>query len=150
MNILKLRFPLIALLAFAAIFNSNAQIMELDEVKTQIIEMNDKEMGAFKSGDCKTFIDLIADDATFYLDGRKAPKKEMIFGFCNRVPRPFEKASNVTIDFFPTSKNSAYVIRIMEFSKDEKVYKKEIVTKIWLKGDDGWKISHLHSTIKEL
>ena len=111
--------------------------------------MTDIEINAMKSGDCQTLINLLTDDVTFYLNGRKAPSKEMIFGFCNNVPRPFEQPSNITTDYLPLSQNSAYVVRTMEFSKEEKVYKKEIVTKIWIRGEDGWKMAHLHSTIKE-
>lgn len=127
-----------------------AQTNGLEYVKSEIMKLTDIEINAFRAGDCKTMGDLIDDNATFYLDGKKAPSKEMIIGFCNRVQRPFEKPSKVTSDFFPTSNNSAYVVRIMEFTKDGKLYKKEIVTKVWVKGKEGWKISHLHSTIKVL
>ncbi len=124
----------------------NAQTNELTSVKSKIMELTDIEIDAFKTGDCQTMGDLIDDNATFYLDGMKAPK-EMIIGFCKRIQRPFEAPSKVTSEFLPISNNSAYVVRIMEFSKDGKLYKKEIVTKIWVKGEDGWKIAHLHSTI---
>ena len=112
--------------------------------------MTQLEIEAFKSGECDKFIDLFDDNITFYADGRKAPNKEMILGFCKRVPRPFEKPSSIEMEYFPLTKNSAFVVRTMEFAKDEKVYKKEFVTKIWVKGSNGWKITHLHSTIKKL
>ncbi|NNE32421.1 MAG: hypothetical protein HKN40_08635 [Winogradskyella sp.] len=114
------------------------------------MELTDIEINAFRTGDCQTMSDLIDENATYYLDGMKAPSKDMIIGFCNRIQRPFEKPSNVTTNYFPISNKSAYTIRIMEFAKEGNVYKKEIVTKIWVKGEDGWKISHLHSTIKKL
>ncbi|MGY8916220.1 MAG: nuclear transport factor 2 family protein [Flavobacteriales bacterium] len=134
----------------ASVLNLNAQEENLADVKSEIIKLSEIEINAFRNGDCETMIDLLADDITFFANGRKAPSKEMILGFCKRVPRPFEKPSLLEIEYIPISKNTAYVIRIMEFSKNEKVYKKEIVTKIWIKGIKGWKIAHLHSTIKEI
>ena len=129
---------------------ANAQTIGLERVKSKIMDLTDIEINAFRTGDCQTMSDLIDENATFYLDGKKAPNKEMILGFCKRIPRPFEKPSKLETQYIPLSDNSAYVIRTMEFSKNDKVYKKEVVTKIWHKGDDGWKIKHLHSTIKEL
>ena len=129
---------------------TNAQNENLGEIKSEIMDMTQLEIEAFKSGECDKFIDLFDDNITFYADGRKAPNKEMILGFCKRVPRPFEKPSSIEMEYFPLTKNSAFVVRTMEFAKDEKVYKKEFVTKIWVKGSNGWKITHLHSTIKKL
>lgn len=131
------------------VLNINAQEENLDDVKSKIIELSEIEINAFKNGDCETLIDLFSDDLTFFTDGRKAPGKEMILSFCKRVPRPFEKPTLIETEYIPISKNAAYVIRVMEFSKDGEIYKKEIVTKIWIKGINGWKITHLHSTIKE-
>lgn len=135
---------------FGVTLNLFAQEENLADVKAKIIEMSEIEIDAFKNGDCETLIYLLADDITFYANGRKAPSKEMILGFCKRVPRPFEKPSSIETQYFPISMNSAYVTRIMEFSKNGNVYKKEIVTKIWVKRENEWKIVHLHSTIIEL
>ena len=132
--------------------SSCIQVQEenLEDVKSIIIELSEREINAFKSGDCATMINLFADNITFYANGRKAPNKEMILGFCKRIPRPFEEPSYLQTEYIPISNNSAYLIRTMEFSDGEKVNKKEVVTKIWIKGKDGWKISHLHSTIKKI
>ena len=129
---------------------SHAQEHPLAHVKSEIMALSEQEINAFRSGDCQTMIDFLADDVSFYANGNKAPGKEMIFGFCKRIARPFETPSKLETEYFPISEHSAYVVRIMEFSKDDNVYKKEIVTKIWVKGESGWKIVHLHSTIKEL
>ena len=138
------------LLTLLVTLKTNAQNENLGEIKSEIMDMTQLEIEAFKSGECDKFIDLFDDNITFYADGRKAPNKEMILGFCKRVPRPFEKPSSTEMEYFPLTKNSAFVVRTMEFAKDEKVYKKEFVTKIWVKGSNGWKITHLHSTIKKL
>ena len=138
------------ILALVVTLKTNAQQENLENIKSEIMEITQMEIEAFKSGECEKFIDLFDDNITFYADGRKAPSKEMILGFCKRVPRPFEKPSSIEMEYFPISKNSAYVVRTMEFTKDEKVYKKEVVTKIWVKGPSGWQITHLHSTIKKL
>ena len=149
-NSMRFNIVLSSILLLGTIPTLNAQKENLESVKAKIMELSEMEIDAFKKGDCETMANLLDDNISFYANGRKAPNKEMILGFCNRIPRPFEKPSYLTSEYIPISNNSAYVIRIMEFSKDGKVYKKEIVTKIWVKGIDGWKIVHLHSTIKEL
>ena len=65
-----------------------------------------------------------------------------------RLNRPFEKSSTIETKFYPLDSNSAYVVRIMEFAKNDHLYKREIVTKIWKRTNEKWKIVHLHSTIK--
>lgn len=145
-------FRVLTFLLFALLvtIKTNGQQNNLENIKSEIMVMTKMEIAAFKSGECEKFIDLFDDNITFYADGRKAPSKEMILGFCKRVSRPFEKPSTVEMEYFPISENSAYVVRTMEFTNDEKVYKKEVVTKIWVKAPSGWKIKHLHSTIKKL
>ena len=140
----------ISILLIGSLFNLNAQENSLDDIKSEITEVSEKEINSFKIGDCQTLSSFIDDNATFYLNGKKVPGKKMLIGFCNSIERPFEQASRVEMKFLPISKNSGYVLRTMEFSKNEHVYKKEMVTKIWIKGLDGWKIVHLHSTITDL
>jgi hypothetical protein len=140
----------ITILTIGSIVGLNAQEDSLEDIKSEIIEVSEKEINAFKTGDCQTLDGFIDEDATLYLNGRKAPSKKMLIGFCNQIERPFEKPSMIGMEYLPISDSSAYVIRTMEFSKNEKVYKKEVVTKIWVKGGSGWKIVHLHSTITKL
>lgn len=131
-------------------FNLNAQINTLNDVRNEITTVSEKEINAFKMGDCQTLGNFIDDNATLFLNGKRAPGKKMLIGFCRNIERPFEKASKVEMEYIPISYNSAYVIRTMEFSKNEKIYKREIVTKIWVRGESGWKIVHLHSTITKV
>lgn len=140
----------IVFLAIGSSFSINAQEYNAEDIKLKIKEVSEKEINAFKTGDCKTLSSFIDDNATFYLNGKKAPSKKMIIGFCNSIERPFEQAAKVEMEYLPISKNSGYAVRTMEFSKEGKAYKREIVTKIWVKGENGWKIVHLHSTITDL
>ena len=130
--------------------NLQAQEDNLEYVIEEIKRITLVEIEAFKTGDCDKAISFMDENITFYGNGRKAPSKEFIKAFCFRITRPFEKPSSVDTKYYPLSPNSAYVIRTMEFAKDNKVYKKEIVTKVWKKGESGWKIMHLHSTIKQI
>lgn len=125
-----------------------AQEENLDLVETEIRQITEIEIEAFKTGDCEKATSFMDNNITFYGNGRKVPSKKIIKKFCFGLNRPFEKPSSIETNYYPLSKNSAYVIRTMEFHKDEELYKKEIVTKVWRKGKDGWKIIHLHSTIK--
>ena len=137
-------------MVFCIGMNLRAQDHHLEFVTAEIKQITEIEIEAFKKGDCDKAIDFMDDDITFYGNGRKAPSKEMIKNFCSRLTRPFEKPSSVDTKFYPLTEKSAYVVRTMEFAKNEKVYKKEIVTKVWKKGNNGWKIMHLHSTIKQI
>ena len=130
--------------------NLHAQQGHLDAVKLELERITELEIEAFKNGDCDTAINFMADNITFYGNGRKVDSKETIRNFCKRLTRPFEKPSSIETKFYPLDSKSAYVVRIMEFAENNKIYKKEIVTKIWKKMNANWKIVHLHSTIKQL
>ena len=105
-----------------------AQNSALDKIKEEIVEVSELEIHAFKIGDCQGLAKYIDDEVTLYLNGRKAPNKAMLLNFCNRIERPFEVPSLIDMEYFPIDEETAYVVRTMEFSKSDKVYKKEIVT----------------------
>jgi len=146
---MKIQVLFMLMLLLGAITTVYGQDGNSESVKAKIMELSKIEIDAFRNGECETMLNLFDDNISFYANGKKA-SKEMVLGFCKQIPRPFEKPSHLDTEYIPISSTSAYVIRIMDFSKDGIVYKKEIVTKIWVKGINGWKIVHLHSTIKEL
>ena len=127
-----------------------AQVTDLEKIKAEIEEVSLQEIEAFKIGDCDSVSSFMDDKATFYMNGKQIPHKSVLIGFCKKIPRPFEKPSSVSMNYFPIDLNTAYVVRVMEFSKESKVYKKEVVTKIWVKKDEKWRITHIHSTITEI
>ena len=127
-----------------------AQEDKLKLVKMEIERLTEAEIEAFKQGDCDTAVEYMDDNITFYGNGRKIPSKDIIKKFCFGLNRPFEKPESIDTQINPLTERSAYVVRVMEFKKADKIYKKEIVTKVWKKGKYGWKIMHLHSTIKIL
>jgi len=143
-------FIVLIILLFGSIISLNGQDSELELIKNEIMEQSKKEMLAFKDGDCDTLGALFDENASLYLNGRKAPGKMALIKFCENIQRPFEKPSKMDMEYIPINESSAFVIRTMEFSKDGEIYKKEIVTKIWQKKNNCWKIIHLHSTITEL
>lgn len=127
---MKVRVLLLLVLSVGTI-TLYAQQENLESVKAKIKELSEIEIDAFKNGDCEIMLNLLDDNISFYANGKKA-SKEIVLGFCKGLTRPFEKPSHLDIEYIPISSNSAYVIRIMDFSKDGMVYKKEIVTKIWV------------------
>lgn len=133
-------------------FGTNLQAQEdnFNLVVEEIKRITQAEIDAFRLGDCDTAVDFMDENITFYGNGRKVPSKEIIKKFCFSLTRPFEKPSSIDTQYYPLTENSAYVVRMMEFAKDDKVYKKEVVTKVWKKGHGGWKIMHLHSTIQAI
>jgi len=137
---------LIGTLCAISIFQLSAQSPDLSHVKSALEKLNEGEIEAFKNGDCNQLSEYIDDDVSIFLNGRKGSKKKLI-GFCRMVERPFEKPSHVDMEYIPISAESGYVLRTMEFSKDGVMYKNELVTKLWMKKESGWKIVHIHTTI---
>ena len=144
---LKLKFSFIVLLLAIAI-TGHSQNMET--IKTEIQEAAFKEQNAFKSGDCDMVLSLMADDITFLANGKKVPSKSVIENFCNSIPRPFKTPSVNTLDIYPLTSTTGYTIKTLEYPFDETTKIEEFVTKIWKKTEGQWKISHLHSTVKEV
>lgn len=126
---MKSKVIFISLLLLGTATTLHGQEGSLESVKMKIKELSEIEIDAFRNGECETMLNLLDDDISFYTNGKKA-SKEMVLGFCKQIPRPFEKPSHLETEYIPISSNSAYVIRIMDFSKDGIVYKKEIVTKM--------------------
>jgi len=122
----------------------------MEAVKSEIKEAAMTEQAAFKKGDCEKVLALMSDDITFLANGRKVPSKQVVGKFCNSIPRPFKTAQVNTMDVYPLSETTGYVIRTLKYPKDENTMMLEYVTKIWKKIDGNWKITHLHSTVKEM
>ncbi|MEO6346610.1 MAG: nuclear transport factor 2 family protein [Aquaticitalea sp.] len=128
----------------------NAQTSDLDVVKSEIKVAAMKEQNAFKNGDCAQVLDLMESNITFLANGNIVPSQDMIEKFCKSIPRPFKEPLVDTMEIYPLTKDTGYVVRFLEYMKDDKTKMQEYVTKIWRKTDDKWLISHLHSTIKKV
>lgn len=112
--------------------NGFAQEDNLESVKTEIQQMNEKEQDAF-------------------INGRKAPNKGFIMNMCQKMPRPFSTPALSDTKIYVLTKDSGYVVRMMELAKDDGIiYRKEVITKIWKRTKNGWKMTHLHSTVKDV
>lgn len=148
---MKHSFKPIFLVFFLSVsFISYAQNSSLDKVKLQIEALTLKEQNAFKAGDCETVMSLMADNIVFYANGRNVPSKDMINAFCQRIPRPFKETAVSNLEIHVLNENAGFVVRTLEFDKDDHIKVKEVVTKIWSNTIDGWKMVHLQSTVKEV
>ncbi|EDP71938.1 hypothetical protein FBALC1_12592 [Flavobacteriales bacterium ALC-1] len=132
-------------LGFTSLF---AQDLEI--VKSEIKTAEQKEQNAFKNGNCDAVLASMEDTITFLANGRRAPSKDIIGKFCKSIPRPFKKPTTDKLEVYALSDVSGYTIKTLEYSKDENTNIEEFVTKIWKKTNSKWKISHLHSTVKEV
>ncbi|MCK7591243.1 nuclear transport factor 2 family protein [Subsaxibacter sp. CAU 1640] len=126
-----------------------SQALDIENIKSEIKVAALMEQEAFKKGDCEQVLSLMAADITFLANGNKVPSKEVVMKFCNAIPRPFKTPTSDTLEIYPLTETSGYTIRKLEYPKDDATNIREFVTKIWVKTDGEWKITHLHSTLKE-
>ena len=119
---------------------------EFEVAHQELVEMNRLEQKAFVEGECEELLDLLADGISFYVNGRKMTK-DAVGIFCERIPRPFPGSGEEQTQVHAVSPNAGYVVKTMTFPGTPRV---EVVTKIWSKGPDGWKMRHFQSTVTDL
>jgi len=108
-----------------------------------------EEQKAFKEGDCNKIESLIDTEVTFYVNGRRMTH-EQVGSFCRAIKRPFGSGRSPiedTITPYRISETLGYTVRDFRWTNADKLVIHEVVTKIWLKGEDGWKIIHFQSTV---
>lgn len=137
---------LIFFIAFGLGVTGCAQEDQSESVLAEIQQMNEKEQKAFINGDCEELLNLMDDNITFFINGNKAPSKDFIMNMCQKMPRPFNQNGEHDTKFYVLTEDSGFVVKTINFDKDEGNLKNEVVTKIWKKTKDGWKMTHLHST----
>lgn len=113
--------------------------------RLELTEMNRLEQEAFVEGNCEDLLDMLADDISFYANGREMTK-EAAGTFCRRIPRPFPGTGEVRVRIQPVSRDAGYVVKTMTFPGTSRI---EVVTKFWRKGAEGWKMEHFQSTVTE-
>ena len=119
---------------------------EFETAYGEITEMNRLEQEAFVAGNCEELLDLLADDISFYANGREMTK-EAVGIFCRRISRPFPGTGEERTRVQAVSPDAGYVVKTMTFPGTSRI---EVVTKIWRKGADGWKMEHFQSTVTDL
>lgn len=119
---------------------------EFEAAHQELTEMNRLEQEAFVAGNCGELLDLLADDISFYANGREMTK-DAVGIFCGRIPRPFPATGEARTLVQAVSPDAGYVVKTMTFPGTSRV---EVVTKIWRKGADGWKMEHFQSTVTDL
>lgn len=121
-----------------------------EAIRAEIEKLSRTEEKAFKEGDCEATVSFFDDGITFFANGRKAPSKEFILNFCKRIPRPFPETGSITDNYYVLSPDAAYSVRVIDFPPDSEKpgpFMKEVVTKLWSKSPEGWKIVHFHSSV---
>ena len=119
---------------------------EFEVAHQELVEMNRLEQAAFVEGECEELLGLLADDISFYANGRKMTK-DAVGVFCERIPRPFPAPGEEQSRVQALSPEAGYVVKTLTFPGTSRV---EVVTKIWRKGSNGWKMRHFQSTVTDL
>lgn len=141
---------LLACMTGAAASARPASAASGDQVRTAIEHVHQLEQEAFIMGDCAAMASFYTDDVTFYANGRKLPSTAALVQLCERIPRPFERSADMHDRIQVLSETAAYLVRVLEFPPGADTpdrHKREVVTKIWSKVEDGWKIVHFQSSI---
>ena len=111
--------------------------------------MVETEQQAFKDGDCEKVESMLADDVTFFANNRKMTR-EQVGNFCRSIKRPFGAGRDPiedTITPFLLTENLGYTVRDFRWHNENERVIHEVVTKIWAKEEDGWKMIHFQSTV---
>ncbi len=126
-----------------------------EAVRAEIGELHQQEQKAFIDGDCETVISFYSDEATIYLAGRKVDLPQLL-QFCSKIPRPFQRdgaTPGISDNFYVLSENIAHFVRTIDFEPSEddpSSFKREVITKVWSRTNDEWKIVHFHSSVHSL
>ena len=127
----------------------SGSLIAATDTTSEIMSAVEEEQQAFESGNCDKVESMMSKDITFYANGRKMTH-EQVGKFCRSIPRPFGAGRSPiddTTNAYKIDENLGYTIRDFKWhDKDERVVH-EVVTKIWAKGDHGWKIIHFQSTV---
>jgi ketosteroid isomerase-like protein len=121
-------------------------------VRAEVEEQHRREQKAFVEGDCETVVSFYSDEATIYRGGRRVDDLSEALEFCRKLPRPFTREGEppeISDRFYVLSGNAAHFVRTIDFApvaEESPAFKREVVTKVWLKTNDGWKIVHFHSS----
>ena len=120
-----------------------AEIMELDEIRRQ----------AMREGDCEKLVTFFDDQFSFYVNGREFPSLDAIVEGCRQIPRPFPPEESITDEFYLLSEKAVYNLIVLEFEPLREGFgdlAREVITRIWNKTDQGWRIVHMHVSINEV
>lgn len=121
-----------------------------ETVLAEIESLHNQEQKAFIEGDCGKVISFYDKNATIYTRGGQMPSLEVFRSFCKQIPRPFDDQGKMDDKFIVLSEKSAYFLRTIDIKSDKEktsAIKREIITKIWGKTPEGWKILHFHSSV---
>lgn len=143
---------LVACTASAEVLAQDLSAAEVKDVRSEIERLHGHEQEAFASGDCEAVASFYADDVTFFANGRAVPSVEALVSLCGRIPRPFEQHTAMRNELRVLSEDAAQSVQVIEFALQREAddLRREVVTKVWSKGPEGWKIVHFHSSISAI
>ena len=128
---------------FSLLFSTVAQSSD------DLLAAVEEEQEAFEEGDCDKVESMMAEDITFYANGRKM-SREQVGRFCRSIKRPFG-AGRAPIEDETTpyliDEDLGYTVRDFWWHDESERIVHEVVTKIWAKDEDGWKMIHFQSTV---
>jgi uncharacterized protein (TIGR02246 family) len=144
----------VALLGGLLSTDVHAQVLsdvQRESIRAEVQAIQNQRNQAFADGDCERVIELFDESVTFYTRGRHVPSLQAVLNFCRQVERPFSETAVRRTRINALSENAAYVIQNFEFPSNsaggESVMMHEVITSIWSKGSDGWKVVHFHVSI---
>ncbi len=114
-----------------------------EATREELAAVNEGEQRAFLEGECDALVEMLAEEVTFFINGRQMTRED-VGTFCRHIPRPFSRDGEVDTTIEAVGEDAGYVIKVTTFPGTPKV---KVVTKVWQRGEDGWKMVHFQSTV---
>lgn len=144
---------LLSVLRPAAAQSPRAEAFDSVAIRVTVLATLEAEQQAFRSRDCERSVSYFADlQPLFVVSGRVMPSRTILSMACGQMvapgagaPRQLER--HVVHVLSATSAFSVSIYRVPppEGAASEDATR-QVVTKIWILSDDGWRIGHFHES----
>lgn len=122
-----------------------------DTIKAELREIRKNRYKALEEGDCEAVVETFDEDVILYTTrGMQVPSTNALFNICQNLPRPLPRPVMEEEEVHVISEDAAWTVHVMEFeprNSEQSVTRREVVTLVWRKTNDGWKTIHFHASL---
>jgi ketosteroid isomerase-like protein len=120
-------------------------------VRAELEALERERAAAFVSGECEKVVSFFDPEVVAYINGRRIPSTTAMLEACKRVTRPFPTDDATANQIRVLGDTAAFTLQVFELQPAEDgVMRREVITRLWSKIDERWRIVHLHVSINEV